>query len=153
MKPTLPPSFAEKDLSHYLRMIRGDFAELEEGLPERLPTSSKQKNIVIFLGSKALGRGNEELGLKLTKLFLAALANGPTKPRAIILVNDAVELSIEGSPVISELTVLSEQGVQVFSCLSSLDEIQAEEKISVGSQADMAKICEVLLTAWKVVSL
>ena len=153
MKPTVPPSFAEKDLSHYLRMIRGDFAELEEGLPEKLPTSSKQKNIVILLGSKSLGRGNQELGLKLSKLFLASLANGPTKPRAIVLLNDAVELSIEGSPLISELTVLSEQGVQVFSCRSSLDEIEAEEKIAVGAQADMAKIFEVLLTALKVVSL
>ncbi|MCA9779294.1 MAG: sulfurtransferase-like selenium metabolism protein YedF, partial [Candidatus Eremiobacteraeota bacterium] len=76
-----------------------------------------------------------------------------TKPRAIVLINNAVELSIEGSPVISELTVLSEQGVHVYSCLSSLDELQAEEKIAVGSQADMAQICEVLLTAWKVVSL
>ena len=84
---------------------------------------------------------------------MSALANGPTKPRAIVLLNDAVELSIEGSPVISELTVLAEQGVQVYSCLSSLDEIEKEEQIAVGSQADMAKICEVLLTAWKVVSL
>ena len=78
--------------------------------------------------------------ISLTKLFLSALANGPTKPRAIILINDAVELSIEGSPVISELTVLAEQGVQVHSCLSSLDEIEAEEKIAVGSQADMANM-------------
>lgn len=153
MKPTLPPSFAEKDLNYYLRMIRGDFAELEEGLPEKLPTSSKQKNIVIFLGSKALGRGNPELGLKLMKLFLKALAHGAVKPRAIVMVNDAVELAIEGSAVLDELTVLSEQGVQVMSCLSSLDEIQAEEKIAAGSQADMHKICEVLLDAWKVISL
>lgn len=153
MKPTLPPSFAEKDLNYYLRMIRGDFAELEEGLPEKLPTSSKQKNIVIFLGSKSLGRGNRELGLKLMKLFLKALAHGAVKPRAIVLVNDAVELAIEGSAVLDELIVLSEQGVQVMSCLSSLDEIQAEEKIAAGSQADMHKICEVLLDAWKVISL
>ncbi len=153
MKPTMPPSFAEKDLNYYLRMIRGDFAELEEGLPERLPTSSKQKNIVIFLGSKSLGRGNPELGLKLMKLFLKALAHGAVKPRAIVLVNDAVELSVDSSPVICELTVLSEQGVEIMSCLSSLDEIEAEEKIAVGSQVDMHKICEVLLTAWKVISL
>lgn len=153
MKPTLPPSFAEKDLNYYLRMIRGDFAELEEGLPEKLPTSSKQKNIVIFLGSKALGRGNVDLGIKLMKLFLKALAHGAVKPRAIVLVNDAVELAIEGSAVLDELVVLSEQGVQVMSCLSSLDEIQAEEKIAAGSQADMHKICEVLLDAWKVISL
>ncbi len=153
MKPTVPPSFAEKDLNYYLRMIRGDFAELEEGLPERIPTSSKQKNIVIFLGSKALGRGCLQLGQKLMKMFLRALAHGPTKPKAVVLINDAVELSIEGSPVLGELAVLSEQGVQVFSCLSSLDQFQAEEKIAVGSQADMEKICELLLDAWKVVSL
>ena len=153
MKPTVPPSFAEKDLNYYLRMIRGDFAELEEGLPEKLPTSSKQKNIVILMGSKSMGRGNPELGLKLTKLFLKSLSHGGVTPRAIVFVNDAVELAIDGSPVIDELTVLSEQGVQVMSCLSSLDEIEAEEKIAVGSQVDMAKICEVLMTAWKVVSL
>lgn len=153
MKPTVPPSFAEKDLNYYLRMIRGDFAELEEGLPEKLPTSSKQKNIVILMGSKSMGRGNPQLGLKLTKLFLKSLSHGGVTPRAIIFVNEAVELAIEGSPVLDELTVLSEQGVQVMSCLSSLDEIEAEEKIAVGSQVDMAKICEVLMTAWKVVSL
>ena len=68
-------------------------------------------------------------------------------------IDDAVELSIEGSPALSELNVLSEQGVQVLSCLSSLDAREAEEKIAVGAQADMAKICEVLLTAWKVISL
>ncbi len=153
MKPTVPPSFAEKDLNYYLRMIRGDFAELEEGLPERLPTSSKQKNIVIFLGSKALGRGCNDLGQKLMKLFLRALAHGSAKPKALVLVNDAVELSVDGSPVLGELAVLSEQGVHVYSCLSSLDEFRIEEKIAVGSQADMELICELLLNAWKVVTL
>lgn len=153
MKPTLPPSFAEKDLNYYLRMIRGDFAELEEGLPERMPTSSRQKNVVIFLGSKSLGRGHNQLGLKLMKLFLKALGQGGVMPRAIVLVNDAVELAIDGTPVLYELTVLTEQGVEVMVCLSSLDELRVEEKIAVGAQADMAKICEVLLTAWKVISL
>lgn len=153
MKPTIPPSFAEKDLNYYLRMIRGDFAELEEGQPAEVISSSKRKNIVLFIGSTRLGSGNPELGERLMKFFLKALLHHRVKPRAIVLVNEAVKLSVEGSPVLDDLIVLSEQGVQVLVCVLSADELKLEDQVAVGSVADMDKICELLLTAWKVVTL
>ena len=150
----MPPSFAEKDLNYYLRMIRGDFAELEEGQPAPVVSSSKQKNIVLFLGSQQLGKGEPELGSKLLKYFLKALLHHRVKPRALILVNEAVHLSKEGSPVENDLVLLSEQGLQVVVCVVSADELGvAEEEIAVGAVADMDKICEYLLSAWKVISL
>lgn len=153
MKPTVPPSFAEKDLNYYLRMIRGDFAELEEGQPARAISSSKQKNIVLCLSSTRLGGGNPELGERLMKFFLKSVLHNRVKPRAIILLNEAVHLATEESQVLGELVVLEEQGVRVMVCVLSADEYGIEDGLKVGSVADMDNICEFLLTAWKVITL
>ncbi|MCA9793125.1 MAG: DsrE family protein [Candidatus Eremiobacteraeota bacterium] len=153
MKPTVPPSFAEKDLNYYLRMIRGDFAELEEGQPAKAMSSSKQKNIVLLLGSTALGSGNQELGERLLKFFIKALIHNRVKPRAVILVNEAVHLATDESAVLDDLVVLTEQGVRVMVCVLSADEYGIEDGIKVGCIADMDNICDFLLTAWKVIAL
>lgn len=153
MKPSVPPAFAEKDLNYYLRMIRGDFAELEEEQTAKVAQSSKQKNIVLLLGSTTLGSGNVELGERLLKFFLKALIHNRIKPRAVILVNEAVHLATEESAVLDDLTVLTEQGVRVLVCVLSADEYGIEDGIKVGCIADMDNICDYLLTAWKVIAL
>ncbi|MBI3926794.1 MAG: DsrE family protein [Armatimonadetes bacterium] len=153
MKPTVPPSFAEKDLNYYLRMIRGDFAELEETQSAKVAGASKQKNIILLLGSVRLGSGSQELGERLLKFFLQALVHNRVKPRSIILVNEAVHLATEGSAVLTDLAVLEEQGVRILVCVLSADEYGIEDNLKVGCIADMDNICDYLLTAWKVISL
>lgn len=152
MKPTVPPTFAEKDLDYYLRMIRGDFSELEETKAVMVAPSSSQKNIVILLGSTALG-SNDELGQKLLKYFMQALIHNRVKPRALILVHEGVRLSLDGSAVLKELNVLEEQGVRILCCVVSADEFRVEDQIRVGCIADMDNICDHLLNAWKVIRL
>jgi hypothetical protein len=153
MKPTIPPVFAEKDLNYYLRMIRGDFAELEETQTAKSVSSSKQKNVVVLLTSRSLGTGKPELGSRLMKHFLQAMVHNRVKPRAVILMNDAVHLSIEGSNVLGDLDVLTQQGVRVLIDVISADDYNIEDKIKVGCIADMDNITDYLLTAWKVISL
>ena len=158
MEPTvdaLPPTFAEKDLDYYLRMIRGDFAELEELQPQRqrVGGAPSQKNIVILLGSAGLGVGSEELGRRLLKHFLQAVISQRIKPRSIILIHSAVRLAAEESDIAQRLIVLEEQGIKVLTCVLSVDELGIEEQLKVGSVADMDVICEHLLSAWKVISL
>jgi hypothetical protein len=153
MTPSMPPTFAEKDLNYYLRMIRGDFAELEETQTAKVSSASSQKNIVVLLGSKVLGHGNPELGERLLKFLLQAMVHNRVKPRSIILLNEAVHLATESSSMLNDLMVLSEQGVRVMVCVLSVDEYGIEESIKVGSIADMDNICEHLLSAWKVITL
>ncbi len=43
-----PPTFAEKDLSYYLRMMKGDFGEMEEVQASRLRGPTSVKNIVVL---------------------------------------------------------------------------------------------------------
>ena len=115
MKPTVPPVFAEKDLNYYLRMIRGDFGETEEeGQMAKSVSAAKQKNIVLVLNSQGLGQGKPELSQRLMKFFIQALVHNRVKPRALILLNEAVHLAAEGSPLINDLDVLVQQGVRVM---------------------------------------
>ena len=155
IQAAMPPTFAEKDLNYYLRMIRGDFAGLEEQEPQmvRVASAPSQKNIVILITSKALGTGNDDLGKRLLKHFMAAVVHNRVKPRAIILLNSAVSLAVEDGDVLHKLIVLEEQGIKVMVCVMSADEYKVEEALKVGSVADMDSICEHMLSAWKVITL
>jgi len=152
MKPTVSPTFAEKDLDYYLRMIRGDFAELEETHAVRVSPGSSQKNIVLLLDKTTLG-AKDDLGVRLLKYFMQALIHNRVKPRAVILVHEAVHLALEGSQILKELSILEEQGIRILVCVVSADEFGIEDQIKVGFIADMDNICDHLLNAWKVIRL
>lgn len=152
MKPTVPPTFAEKDLDYYLRMIRGDFAELEETHAVRASPGSSQKNIVLLLDKTCLG-ANDALGARLVKYFMQALIHNRVKPRAVVLVHEAARLALEDSPILKELSILEEQGVRILVCVVSADEFGISDRIRAGFIADMDNICDHLLNAWKVIRL
>ncbi len=153
MTPTsTPPTFAEKDLDYYLRMIRGDFAELEETHAARVAPGQSQKNIVILLDKPGLG-STDVLGARLLRHFLKALVHNRVKPRAVILVHEAARLALEGSASLQELTILEEQGVRILVCVVSADEFGISDSLKVGFIADMDNICDHLLNAWKVIRL
>ncbi|MFH0801641.1 MAG: hypothetical protein V2A78_04565 [bacterium] len=148
-----PTTFAEKDLSYYLRMIRGDFSELEEVQTSKVSGPITPKNIILLFTSDSLGRDSTELGRRLLRFFLNSLANNRIKPKAIILTNSAVSLACEDSPVLGKLAILEEQGIKVLVCALSCDEFKCEEKVKIGSLSDMDAICDNLMNAWKVISL
>jgi hypothetical protein len=149
----MPTTFAEKDLNYYLRMIRGDFAELEEEQVLKKAGGPSPKNIVILIGSKTLGSGDEKVGARLLRHFLQALVHNRVKPRSLILLNEAVMLATAESGVLNDLTILEEQGIRILICVVSADEYGIEDEIKVGSIADMDAICDHLLNAWKVIRL
>lgn len=150
---SLPPTFQERDLTYYLRMIQGDFSEFEEISPKLAGRSEKLKDVVIIFGSDSLGIGKKMLGKKLMLLFLQALINSPVVPRAIILLNSAVLMAEGKTDVLGKLMVLEEQGSKIMACISSTDEYEITDNINVGYAAGMDEICEVILTARKVISL
>ncbi|MDQ7822743.1 MAG: DsrE family protein [Candidatus Eremiobacteraeota bacterium] len=152
-RTVLPPTFAEKDLNYYLRMVRGDFSELEELQTAKIRGPISVKNIVIVFHSTEVGIGKKKLGEKLLQEFLQALVNSQIKPKAVILFNSAVNLAAENEQAIGRLIVLEEQGCKVMVCVSSADEYGVSDRLKVGFVAHMDDICEQMLEAWKVISL
>lgn len=149
----LPPTFAEKDLNYYLRMVRGDFSELEETHTAKIRGPVSLKNIVILFQSETIGSAEGDLGKDLMFAFLQSLVNNQVKPKAIILMNRAVNLAVEPNVAVGKFIVLEEQGCKVMVCVTSADKLGVSDNIKVGFIASMDEICEQLLTAWKVISL
>jgi hypothetical protein len=149
----LSPTFKEQDLSYYLRMIHGDYSSLEEFQPQKMGGSSQVKNIVVVFTSDSLGRGNELLGKKLVIHFLQSLINGGSKPKAIVLLNSAVKMASGRNETIGKLTVLEEQGAKIMVCISSAQDYELLDNLSVGFAASMDDICEAMMTALKVITL
>jgi len=147
-------TFVEKDLNYYLRMIRGDYSELEETHMMKVKTPSAPKNIVVLITANQIGGGKEETGKRLLKHFLRSLVNHRVKPKAVILMNSAVEVATGiDSQILGSLTMLEELNVKILLCAISVDEYGIEGQIKVGSVTDMDTIIENMLSAWKVISL
>lgn len=139
-------TFAEKDLAHLLQTLQTQLSPLKVD-------SSQVHDLLIILTSKSLGHGSEELGKILMKFFLKSLSAAAAKPKAILLLSDAVHLACENSAALSSLTVLVEQGIKIFVDGTSVDYYQIEQKIKIGQVASMLAICGEIMNAGRIISL
>ena len=100
------------------------------------------KKTVVVISSDKMGEGEAELGNILMKGFVYALTQLETLPTTILLYNKGAYLSCECSPVLADLQTLCEAGVEIFTCGTCLNYYGLEEKLKVGSVANMYMIVE-----------
>ncbi len=117
------------------------------------PTAQLPRPTVVTISSDSLGRGDEELGKVLLRNYLHTLAELPDKPDTIIFLNAGVTLVTDGSPVLADLVVLSDQGVAILSCGTCLAHYDLKERVRVGEISNMYSIAEAMLHAAKVINL
>ena len=95
--------------------------------------------IVVMMGHDGMGHGDADLGRRILANFLrksGALAG----LEAICLYNSGVKLAANDSPVLTELTLLHEQGVEVMPCGTCVDHYGLRDKIGVGRICSMDEI-------------
>jgi selenium metabolism protein YedF len=97
------------------------------------------KRKVFLIQSKGLGRGDEQLGSMLMANFLRLLGENEDKPSRLIFWNTGVRLACEGSPVLHRLKQLEEQGVELLSCTTCLEDFELADKLAVGKPTNMMK--------------
>ncbi|MEW6173624.1 MAG: sulfurtransferase-like selenium metabolism protein YedF [Bacillota bacterium] len=100
---------------------------------------------VLVIISEALGRDNEELGRRLTNIFISTLAVNDTQPQKIILMNAGVKLACEGSMVLEAMGDLQEKGVEVLACGTCLNFFNLNHALRVGRPADAYEIVNIML--------
>lgn len=115
------------------------------------PESVSPSRPVLFLTADSLGNGSEELGRLLVRTFLHTISESMVLPSSIILMNSAVNLSVEGSPVLEDLRALAARGVSVLSCGTCLKHFDLVERLAVGQVSNMYEISELLLGAPRVI--
>ena len=105
---------------------------------------------VVVLNQDQMGHGERELGRKILATFLRkALALDGLD--AIVLFNSGVRLLGRDSPVLAELTLLAERGIDLVPCGTCVQHYGVE--LSIGRESDMDSILRELSAAEKVITL
>jgi len=114
---------------------------------------SIDKDFVLMITSSEIGVGEQDLGAKLTELFLNVFSESQQRPAKMIFINSGVLLTTQGSPVIDKLRKLEEQGTEISSCITCLTYFDRMEKVVVGKRSDMKDTVNALTSFRKVVTL
>lgn len=132
------------DKQYQVRITVTKEGSRESKMPQEMESCavSGQKKTVVVISSDKMGEGEAELGTILMKGFVYALTQLETLPTGILLYNKGAYLSCEGSPVLEDLQILSEAGVEILTCGTCLNYYGLEEKLKAGSVANMYRIVE-----------
>ena len=132
------------DKQYQVRITVTKEGSRESKMPQEMESCavSGQKKTVVVISSDKMGEGEAELGTILMKGFVYALTQLETLPTRILLYNKGAYLSCEGSPVLEDLQILSEAGVEILTCGTCLNYYGLEEKLKAGSVVNMYRIVE-----------
>ena len=108
-------------------------------------------DIVVAVGSAAMGAGSDELGKTLMKGFLYAVSQQEQLPKTILFFDGGAHLTTEGSASLEDLRTMEAQGVEILTCGTCLDFYGLKEKLAVGGVTNMYAIVEKLTRAAKVI--
>ena len=105
---------------------------------------------VVVLNQDQMGNGDRELGRKILGTFLRKSSTLKGLD-AIVFFNSGVKLLTKDSPVLTELALLSENGVDLVPCGTCVQHFGLE--LAVGRVSDMDTILSELSAADKVITL
>ena len=128
------------------------YIHIHKGKTETSETVKSSTNVVLITTDR-LGTGSEELGKILMKAFLNTLWDASSRPGKILLMNDGVRLTVEGSDVLDTLHLLENEGVEIYSCGTCLAYYELTDKLDVGMVTNMYETVESLLSSDKVIKI
>lgn len=119
--------------------------------PEEM--TAETARILVFMGDDKIGRGDDELGRKLMLSYLETLEEmGPALWR-IVLVNDAVKMTVGGTETAPLLQRLVDQGVSLLVCGTCLTFFGLMDQKVVGDTTNMLDVVTSHQLADKVISI
>ncbi len=101
---------------------------------------------LLFINSDKLGRGEDELGAKLTGMLLYSLAGAEARPDVIVMMNGGVRLACQGSDALEHLQKLAAAGTAVYACGTCLDYFGLRDKLAVGEVGNMGMTADLFMT-------
>lgn len=109
--------------------------------------------LTYLITADQLGISDEGPGKNLMNNFLHAIAQHPTVPAAILLVNTGVRLAVEESDAFEDLKAISDRGCVVLSCGMCLNYYGLLDKLGVGKVSNMLEITGVITSAERTITL
>jgi selenium metabolism protein YedF len=119
-----------------------------------LPSAIGQKQkIMILIATDRLGIGDDELGKKLIINFIKTIKEMGDELWRLVLVNNGVKLTIDGSPVLEDLAAYENDGLTILVCGTCLTHFGLLEAKKIGETTNMLDIVTAMQIADKVVNI
>ena len=112
-----------------------------------------EKKIMVMCATDRIGFGDDELGLKLMVNFLRTLKEMGSELWRLVLVNNGVKLTIDGSDVLNDLKEFENKGLKILVCGTCLTHFGLLEAKKVGETTNMLDIVTAMQLADKVISI
>lgn len=113
----------------------------------------ENSSLCYLVTGETLGRGEEELGLKLMVDYFTTMANQRFYPAYIILMHGAVKLLQKESPLYAVLMELENNGTAVFASALSVEYYHLEGEIDPLFPAQTGRLLQILHGVDKVITL
>ena len=108
-------------------------------------------NILLFISSRYIGSADKELGCILIQKYLQNLLRMHVLPKYIVLINEAVFLSLQSSNCYKILKRLQARNVEILICSESTCYFKIDNKTDLGRECDMTEIIEKQFSASKII--
>ena len=115
-------------------------------------TAGKLK-IMVLVSTDRMGFGDDDLGSKLMVSFIKTLKEMGSELWRLVLVNNGVKLTIDGSPVLEALTAYEKEGLSILVCGTCLSHFDLLDAKNVGETTNMLDIVTAMQLADKVISI
>ncbi|MGD0971964.1 MAG: sulfurtransferase-like selenium metabolism protein YedF [Desulfobaccales bacterium] len=108
------------------------------------------RSMVVVFSSDRMGDGDPELGAILMRAFCQTIVQVEA-PQKLLFYNRGVLLTLNDSPVLSELKGLEEMGVGLLVCGTCLDYFKVRDRLAVGQVSNMYSILESQMQAGRII--
>jgi selenium metabolism protein YedF len=114
---------------------------------------SDLKKIMVMCATDRIGFGDDELGLKLMVNFLRTLKEMGQELWRLVLVNNGVKLTIDGSEILDDLKQYEKGGLKIMVCGTCLNHFNLLDRKRVGETTNMLDIVTAMQLADKVINI
>lgn len=121
-----------------------------EATPPTPAFVSRGRQVMVFK-SDQMGMGDATLGKMLIQACIHTIKEVSPLPNALLFYNAGIHLVTAGSPVLSALKALEEQGVELLSCGACLDFYQQKDQLQAGRVSNMYEILSRIVQATSVI--
>jgi selenium metabolism protein YedF len=130
------------------------YKEKEPLIPCPIPSDQGvDSKTVTYVGSNIMGRGDDDLGVKLMRGFLRTMIDVKPYPWRMVFINSGVKLTTVDQEAVEAIGLLEERGVEILSCGTCLDTFGLTDRLMVGKVTNMYEVVESLNVATKVIAL
>jgi selenium metabolism protein YedF len=111
------------------------------------PAPAGTRRTVVAITSDRMGRGDDDLGLKLMISFFRTLVMLEPAPSAVVFYNSGVKMALDDSPILDHIRELADRGTSIYLCSTCINHFGIRDRLPVGSFSDMYQIMNVLKDA------